>query len=132
MMSQETRHRLTEYWGNHGITNGEEFRTLTNLVHKAWSDLTVQEHKTLKGLKSQNLRDHMSEAELIFMALAEMTVRQIAESRQAEGLEQNALSAIKGGKITRNARCQLEKETGNNVLSDRNFLIKQGDGESEK
>lgn len=122
MMSQETRHRLTEYWGSHGITEGEEYRMLTNVVHEAWSNMTVQEHKELKGLKSQNLRDHMTEAELIFMALAEMAVRQIAEGRESRGYQANVASAECGGKIARNARKELEEKTGKNVLSKKNFL----------
>lgn len=122
MMSQETRHRLTEYWGRHGIKESGEFRALTNLIHQAWSELTVQEHKMLKGLRSQNLRDHMTESELIFMALAEMTARLVAESYRAEGLEDNMLSAVKAGEITRNTRKELESVTGLDVLSPNNFL----------
>lgn len=122
MMSQETRQRLTEYWGTHGITEGEEYRMLTNIVHEAWSNMTVQEHKNLKGLKSQNLRDHMTEAELIFMALAEMSVRQIAEYEESKGYEANVAPAEYGGKIARNARKELEERTGKNVLSKENYL----------
>lgn len=122
LMTQETRHRLTEYWASHGITEGEEFRSLTNTLHEMWSGMTVAEHKQLKGLRSQNLRDHMNEAELIFTSLAEMAVRQIAESRNATGLRQNAFCAGKGGNIARTAREQLEKQTGKNVLSKENFL----------
>lgn len=122
MMSQETRHRLTEYWGKHGITEGEDFRRLTNTIHEMWSGLTIAEHKTLKGLKSHNLRDHMNEAELIFTALAEMAARQIAENKRAVGYEENASSAEKGGRIARNARKGLEEQTGKNVLSEENFL----------
>lgn len=84
--------------------------------------MTVQEHKDLKGLKSQNLRDHMTEAELIFMALAEMAVRQIAEGRESNGYEANIASAECGGKIARNARKELEEKTGKNILSKKNFL----------
>jgi hypothetical protein len=72
MLSQETRNKLTDYWSGHGIKKDDEFAILTNIIHKEWSDLTVKEHKALKGLKTQNLRDHMSEAELIFTALAEL------------------------------------------------------------
>lgn len=71
MTGQETRNKLTDYWKDHKITKDEEFAILTNIIHQEWSGLTVKEHKNLKGLKSQNLRDHMSEAELIFTALAE-------------------------------------------------------------
>ncbi len=122
MMSQETRHRLTEYWGEHGIEESEEYRLLTNIVHEGWSRLTVKEHKELKGLKSQNLRDHMTEAELIFMALAEMSARQIAECRQATGYEENVFSAEKGGHIAGHARKELEEKTGKNVITGENFL----------
>lgn len=65
MMGQETRNKLTDYWKDHEITESEEFAILTNIIHQEWSGLSVKEHKNLKGLKSQNLRDHMSEAELI-------------------------------------------------------------------
>ena len=73
MMGQETRNKLTDYWKDHEITKDEEYAILTNIIHQEWSGLSVKEHKQLKGLKSQNLRDHMSEAELIFTALAEET-----------------------------------------------------------
>lgn len=79
MLGQETRNKLTDYWKDHEITEQEEFAILTNIIHQEWSGLSVKEHKKLKGLKSQNLRDHMSEAELIFTALAELSTRQIAE-----------------------------------------------------
>lgn len=126
MMSQETRQRLTEYWGGHGIRQSEEFRALTNLIHEAWTRLTVQEHKELKGLKSQNLRDHMSEAELIFTALAEMSVRQIAEGRNAIGFEENKSAAEKGGHVASHARKDLEEQTGKNVITGENFLPSSG------
>jgi len=80
MTGQETRNKLTDYWKDHDITEGEEYAILTNIIHQEWSGLSVKEHKNLKGLKSQNLRDHMSEAELIFTALAELSTRQIAEA----------------------------------------------------
>lgn len=79
MTGQETRNKLTDYWKDHEITKNEEYAILTNIIHQEWSDLSVKEHKTIKGLKSQNLRDHMSEAELIFTALAELSTRQLAE-----------------------------------------------------
>lgn len=75
MMGQETRNKLTDYWSTHGVNKNQEFAILTNIIHQEWSDLSVQDHKKLKGLKSQNLRDHMSEAELIFTALAELSTR---------------------------------------------------------
>lgn len=121
LMSQGTRSKLTRYWGSHGIKESEEFRMLTNMIHAGWSELTVQEHKELKGLRSQNLRDHMTEAELIFTALAEMAVRQIAEGRDATGYEENAISVEKGAGIAGKARKQLEKYAGRKVVTDQNF-----------
>lgn len=73
MMGQETRNKLTDYWSEHDVKKGEEFAILTNIIHQEWSDLSVRDHKNKKGLKTHNLRDHMSEAELIFTALAELS-----------------------------------------------------------
>lgn len=95
---------------------------LTNIIHEEWTGLTVKNHKDLKGLKSQNLRDHMSEAELIFTALAELSTRQIAETDDSKGLQENAKASKKGGKIAKNARLQLEEQTGKNVVTGENFL----------
>jgi len=83
MMGQETRNKLTDYRKEHDITAGEEYAILTNIIHEERTGLSVKDHKKLKNLKSQNLRDHMSEAELIFTALAELSTRQIAETEQA-------------------------------------------------
>lgn len=122
MTGQETRNKLTDYWKDHEITKGEEYAILTNIIHQEWSGLSVKEHKDLKGLKSQNLRDHMSEAELIFTALAELSTRQIAESENATGMEENKKSAKRGGKIAKDAKEKLELETGKKVVTDSNFL----------
>lgn len=70
MTGQETRNKLTDYWKDSGVEKKDEFALLTNIIHEEWTGLTVKKHKDLKGLKTQNLRDHMSEAELIFTALA--------------------------------------------------------------
>lgn len=83
MTGQETRNKLTDYWQESGVKKGDEFAALTNIIHQEWTGLIVKKHKDLKGLKSQNLRDHMSEAELIFTALAELSTRQIAETEKA-------------------------------------------------
>ena len=125
MMGQETRNKLTDYWKDHEITQSEEFAILTNIIHQEWTGLSVKEHKNLKGLKSQNLRDHMSEAELIFTALAELSTRQIAESVNATGMEENKKSAKRGFKIAKEAKEKLELETGQKVVSDSNFLPTQ-------
>jgi hypothetical protein len=122
MTGQETRNKLTDYWKDAGIKEQDEFAYLTNIIHQEWSDLTVKQHKQLKGLKNQNLRDHMSEAELIFTALAELSTRQIAQTEQATGLKENAVAGKKGGKIAKNARKELELQTGRNVITEENFL----------
>lgn len=122
MTGQETRNKLTDYWRDHDIKEGSEFAILTNIIHQEWSGVSVNEHKGMKGLKSQNLRDHMSEAELIFTALAELSTRQISESVNATGMPQNKTAAKAGGRIARQARNQLESQTGKSVLSGDNFL----------
>lgn len=122
MTGQETRNKLTDYWASHEISKGEEFAILTNLIHAEWSGVSVKHHKQIKGLKSQNLRDHMSEAELIFTALAELSTRQIAETVQATGMDENGEAAHTGGAIARKARLELEGKTGRAVVSGENYL----------
>lgn len=122
MTGQETRNKLTDYWKKSGVEERDEFAMLTNLIHQEWSEFTVKGHKKLKKLKTQNLRDHMSEAELIFTALAELSTRQIAETEEATGLYQNAVAGKKGGKIAKDARLALEQRTGKKVVTGENFL----------
>ena len=122
MMGQETRNKLTDYWKESGVTEKDEFALLTNIIHQEWTGLTVKKHKEIKGLKSQNLRDHMSEAELLFTALAELSTRQIAETTEAKGLKENAKASKKGGAIAKNARKELEAKTGKSVVTGDNFL----------
>jgi hypothetical protein len=130
MMGQETRNKpvlsgvegLTDYWQEHEITREKEYAILTNLIHQEWSGVSVKEHKSLKGLKTQNLRDHMNEAELIFTALAELSTRQIAESVNATGMEENTEAGKKGGGIAKKARQELEAKTGKPVVTGDNFL----------
>ncbi len=122
MTGQETRNKLTDYWSEHDIKKGREFAILTNIIHQEWSGVSVAEHKDMKGIKSQNLRDHMSEAELIFTALAELSTRQIAESVDATGLPKNKAAAKAGGRIAAQARNQLENQTGQSVVTGANYL----------
>jgi len=122
MTGQETRNKLTDYWQYSGVKKGDEFAFLTNIIHQEWTGLTVKKHKDLKGLKTQNLRDHMSEAELIFTALAELSTRQIAETDKAKGVTENAVAGKKGGKIAKDARLALEDKTGKKVITGENFL----------
>lgn len=127
MMGQETRNKLTDYWKEHEITKDEEYAILTNIIHQEWSGLSVREHKQLKGLKSQNLRDHMSEAELIFTALAELSTRQVAENMDAKGMSENKKAARRGGNVARVAKEKFEKETGQSVVTNENYLPKKSE-----
>jgi DNA-damage-inducible protein D len=122
MTGQETRNKLTDYWATHEIKKGDEYAILTNLIHQEWSGVSVTAHKDLKGLKTQNLRDHMSEAELIFTALAELSTRQIAETSAATGMPENQTAAKTGGEIAKRARLELEAQTGKRVVTGENYL----------
>jgi len=122
MMGQETRNKLTDYWKDHDIKKEKEYAILTSIIHQEWTNLTVKEHKNIKGLKTQNLRDHMSEAELIFTALAELSTRQIAETMTATGMEENKVAGKKGGGIAKKARLELEGKTGKKVITTDNYL----------
>lgn len=122
MTGQETRNKLTDYWSEHDIKAGSESAILTNIIHQEWAGLSVAQHKEMKGLASHNLRDHMSEAELIFTALAELSTRQIAESVDATGMAENKTAAKTGGGIAAQARHQLESQTGKSVVTKANYL----------
>jgi len=122
MTGQETRNKPTDYWAGHDIKQGDEFAILTNIIHQEWSGVSVKAHKKLKGLQDHNLRDHMSEAGLIFTALAELSARQIAETDDATGMAENSEAATKGGAIAKQARKALEAKTGKPVVTGENFL----------
>jgi DNA-damage-inducible protein D len=122
MTGQETRNKLTDYWQTHGVEKQDEFALLTNIIHQEWAGVSVKEHKALKTLKAQNLRDHMSEAELIFTALAELSTRQIAVKQVAQGLQENAQAGVAGGRVAKRAKDDLEQQTGEAVVTGSNFL----------
>ena len=122
MRGQEIRNKLTDYWSESGVKEGIEYASLTDIIHQEWSGLTTGQHKKLKNLKQHNLRDHMSEAEIIFTSLAELSTRQIAQTEEAKGYLGNIEPAHKGGKIAGNARKALEAQTGKKVVSAQNFL----------
>ena len=126
MLSVEVRNKLTDYWADHGIEKRDEYAKLTNVIHQEWSGLTVKEHKSLKNLEQENLRDHMDEAELIFTSLAELSTRRIAESDRAEGYDPNEQAAHQGGRISGNARKELEDRTGKKVINSGNYLSPAG------
>lgn len=122
MMGQETRNKLTDYWKNHEVTKEREFAILTNIIHQEWTGISIKEHKNIKDLKNQNLRDHMNEAELIFTALAELSTRQVAETNNATGMEENKIASKIGGGIAKNTKTTLENKTGKKVISTENYL----------
>jgi DNA-damage-inducible protein D len=119
---QETRNKLTDYWADHDIKKGQEFAILTNLIHEEWTGLTIKGHKDLKGLNAQNLGDHMTEAELIFTALAELTTRQVAQRMNATGMKENQVAAKTGGGFAGKARKDMEALTGQPVVAMENAL----------
>jgi len=122
MRGQEIRNKLTDYWANHEIKEQEEFAILTNIIHQEWTGLTVKEHKNLKNLRGQNLRDNMTDAELLFTSLAELTTNKIAEKEKAIGFVKNAVSAKKAGHYTKKTKDNFEKITDSKVISDQNYL----------
>ena len=127
MLGQETRNKLTDYWKEGGVAERSEYAILTDIIHQEWSGLTTKQHKRFKNLKNQNLRDNMTEAELIFTALAELSTTQIAKTENAKGFEGNKPPAQKGGRIARNAKRELEQQTGNKIISPENFLPPKGE-----
>jgi len=122
MSGQETRNKLTDYWSESGVEKWMEFTILTNIIHSEWTWLSVKEHKNLKNLKFQNLRDHMTEAELIFTSLAELSTRQIAETTKSKWLKENKQSAKKWWNIAKNAKKELEEKTWKSIISWESFL----------
>ncbi len=118
------RQELTDEWKNREVTEEKDFAILTNEITKATFGKTVQEYKEFKGLqtKNQNLRDHMTDLELIFTMLGEKATTEITVARDAKGLEENKQAAQKGGQIAHNARKELEQETNKTIISKDNFL----------
>ena len=122
MRGQEIRNKLTDYWAAHEVEKQDEFAILTNIIHIEWSGLSVKEHKSVKKLKGHNLRDNMTDEELLFTSLAELTTRHVAEKDLAVGLAKNKDAATKGGRSAGKAKDEFEKLTGTKVVSADNFL----------
>jgi len=116
------REELTEEWKNRGIKEQKEYSILTAEISKATFGLTPSEYKTVKGLKNQNLRDHMTDLELIFSMLGEASTKEIVINTDPQGFEQNKKAAKTGGKIAGDARKQLELKSGKKIVSSQNFL----------
>lgn len=120
LKSIEVRKELTDEWESRGIEEGLEFAILTNEITKAWADRNVREYKNLKGLKKENLRDNMTNLELVLTMLAEASTTEISKEQQPDGLKENQTVARKGGNVARQARLEIEKETGKPVVSPQN------------
>ena len=117
------RDELTDEWKKRGIQSDNEYSILTAEISKATFGITPTEYKSLKGLKRENLRDHMDDLELIFSMLGERATTEIARTKDVKGFVENKGAAIKGGKIAGDARKKLEIETGRKVVSKDNYLI---------
>lgn len=116
------REELTDEWKNRGVKEGKEYSILTAEISKATFGMTPSEYKDLKGLDRENLRDHMTDLELIFTMLGEASTKEIAQNTDAQGFFENKQAAQKGGKIAGNARKQLEIESGKSVITSENYL----------
>jgi len=117
LKSIEIRKELTDEWKNRGLKEGMQFAILTNIITKAWSDKTTKEYKILKGLKKQNLRDNMTNTELILNMLAEASTKEISEATEPNSFEENKEIAKQGGNVAKVARLELEAKTGKKVVS---------------
>jgi len=117
LKSIEVRKDLTDEWKRCGMEEGVQFASLTDIITKAWSGKTTKEYKKFKGLKKENLRDNMTNTELILNMLAETATTDLSKSHNPQTFEENATVAQKGGNVARSARMELEKELGKSVVS---------------
>lgn len=117
LKSIEIRKELTDEWKRHGLQEGVQFATLTDVIYQTWSDMTAREYKRFKGLKKENLRDNMTNKELVLNMLAELSTKEISENRNPETFGEHVEIARQGGGIARNARLELEEKTGKSVIS---------------
>ena len=116
----EIRKDLTDEWKRHGLQEGVQFATLTDIIYKTWADKTAREYRQFKGLKKENLRDNMTNKELVLNMLAELSTKEISEAVQPESFDEHKSVAKQGGSIARNARLELELKTGKAVVSPQN------------
>lgn len=123
LKSIEIRKELTDEWKRRGVEEGQQFATLTDIITKAWSDKTTKEYKQFKGLKKENLRDNMTNTELILNMLAEASTKDISQVIEPDTLEANADVARQGGNVARVARKELELRTGKKVVSPINAKV---------
>ena len=120
LKSIEIRKELTDEWKKHGLQEGPEFAFLTDVIYKTWADKTAKEYKQHKGLKKENLRDNMTNKELIMSMLAELSTKEISEAVQPQTLDDHEDVAKRGGGVARQARLKLEAETGKKLVSPQN------------
>lgn len=120
LLSIRIRNELTNEWQKRGVEKGREFAILTDEISKAWSGMTTRQYKNLKGLKKENLRDNMSDTELVLTMLAEASTRDISKATKPDGFAENVKVAKRGGNVANVARQQLEAETGHPVITAQN------------
>lgn len=120
LLSIRIRNELTNEWQKRGVEKGREFAILTDEISKAWSGMTTRQYKNLKGLKKENLRDNMSDTELVLTMLAEASTRDISKATKPDGFAENVKVAKRGGNVADVARQQLEAETGLPVITAQN------------
>ena len=117
LKSIEIRKELTDEWKKHGLQEGIQFATLTDIIYQTWSDMTARQYKQFKGLRKENLRDNMTNKELVLNMLAELSTKEISESNNPETFDEHKEIAVQGGEVARNARIELEAKTGKSVIS---------------
>ena len=117
LKSIEVRKDLTDEWDNRGVKKGQEYAILTDEITKAWSGLSIKEYKNHKGLKKENLRDNMSNLELVLNMLAEATTTEISKEKKPETFVENKIIAKQGGTIAGNTRKEIEEKTGKSVVN---------------
>ncbi len=117
LKSIEIRKDLTDEWKKRGLQEGVQFATLTDIIYKTWAGKTAKEYKSFKGLKKENLRDNMTNKELILNMLAELSTKEISESKNPQNFNDHIQNAVDGASIAKNARTELEAKTGKSVVS---------------
>ena len=134
LKSIEIRKDLTDEWKKRGLEEGLHFATLTDIIYKSWSDMTSKEYKRFKGLRKENLRDNMTNKELVLNMLAELSTKEISEASEPDTFSEHINVAQQGGEVPRNARLELEAKTGKSVISPLNAqkIISLKKGENER
>ena len=134
LKSIEIRKDLTDEWKKRGLEEGLHCATLTDIIYKSWSDMTSKEYKRFKGLRKENLRDNMTNKELVLNMLAELSTKEISEASEPDTFSEHINVAQQGGEVARNARLELEAKTGKSVISPLNAqkIISLKKGENER